>query len=204
MAITTLIFDLGNVVLTNDWHYDCPEKFQAYSDYFSITYDDMERGWNAFWPQFCIGEITEDEFWSGFLKTAGAKKMDINQAKKLWRDYQKQIQNMLDLLGKLKEHYRLAALTTISKEWLDYKREKYNLDSYFEVIVSSGYSGLAKPDPKIYRTFLKKLNVKPQECLFIDDSQRTLPPAEDLGIKTILFSGQSDLEKSLKKLGIKY
>ena len=44
MGITTIVFDLGNVVLTNDWHYDCPEKFYAYSDYFGIGYDDMERG----------------------------------------------------------------------------------------------------------------------------------------------------------------
>lgn len=82
MKITTIIFDLGNVVLTNDWHYDCPEKFQAYSDHFGITYDDMEKGWNAFWPQFCIGKITEDKFWRGFLETAGTKKIDIEQAKK--------------------------------------------------------------------------------------------------------------------------
>jgi len=204
MTITTLIFDLGNVVLTNDWHYNCPKKFQAYSDYFGITYDDMERGWNAFWPQFCTGKITEDEFWNGFLKTAGTKKIDIMQAKKLWREYQKPIENMLYLLGRLKQHYRLAALATISREWLDYKREKHNLDSYFEVTVSSGYSGLAKPDPNIYRMVLEKLNVKPEECLFIDDSRRTLPPAEKLGMKTMLFSGQSDLEKNLKELGIKY
>lgn len=204
MTITTLIFDLGNVILTNDWHYYCPEKFQAYSEYFDITYDDMERGLNAFWPQFSTGKITEDEFWNGFLKTAGAKKIDIEQAKKLWKGYQKPIENMLDLLTTLKRHYRLAALSMISKEWLDYKREKYDLDSYFEAIVSSGYSGLAKPDPEIYKLVLEKLNGKPEDCMFIDDSQRTLPPAEELGMKTILFSGQSDLESKFKELGIKY
>jgi len=204
MTISTIIFDLGNVVITNDWHYDCSAKYQAYSDYYGITYDDMERGWTAFWPKFLVGKITEDEFWNGFLKTAGAKTNDIEHAKKLWREYQKPIEDMFDLLGKLKQHYRLAALTTISREWLDYKREKYNLDSFFEVIVSSGYSGLAKPDPKIYRMLLEKLDVKPEECLFVDDSQRTLPPAKKLGIKTILFSGQSDLELNLKDFGIKF
>ncbi|MBT3817086.1 MAG: HAD family phosphatase [Candidatus Magasanikbacteria bacterium] len=204
MKITTLIFDLGHVVLTNDWHDDCPEKFQAYSDYFGITYDDMERGWDAFWPQFSTGKVTEDEFWNGFLKIAGAKKIDIKQAKKLWKEYQKPIEDMLGLLQKLKKHNRLAALTTLSREWLDYKRKKYDLDSYFEVIVSSGYSGLVKPDPKIYKMVVKQLNVKPGECLFIDDAQRTLPPAGELGMKTILFSGQSELERNLQELGIKY
>lgn len=204
MTVSTVIFDLGNVILTNDWHYDCPEKFQAYSDYFDITYDDMERGWNAFWPQFHIGTITEDEFWHGFLRTAGAKKIDIEHAKKLWREYQRPIENMFDLLQKLKQNYRLAALTTISREWLDYKKEQYHLESFFEVIVSSGYSGLAKPDPEIYKLVIKKLQIQPEEALFIDDSQRTLPPAQEMGIQTILFSGQASLEKNLNKMGIKY
>lgn len=91
MVINTLIFDLGNVVLTNDWHYSCPEKFKAYSDYFNIDCNDMERGWNAFWTQFCIGEISENDFWNGFLTTAGSNKIDIKQAKKLWRKYQQNI-----------------------------------------------------------------------------------------------------------------
>ena len=107
-------------------------------------------------------------------------------------------------MGKLKQHYRLAALTTISKEWLEYKRKKYNPDSYFEVIVSSGYSGLTKPDPRIYRMVIARLNVKPEQCLFIDDAQKTLPPAEKLGMKTILFSGQFDLERKFKEFGITY
>ncbi len=204
MTITTLIFDLGNVVLTNDWHYDCPEKFQAYSDYFDITYDDMERGWDAYWPGFCTGKITEDEFWEGFLKTAGAKKVDIARAKMLWRDYQEPIEDMPGLLRNLKQHYKMAALTTISKEWLDYKREKYGLDSLFDLIVSSGYSGLLKPDPRIYAMVLEKLDVKPEECLFTDDSQEAVLTAEEMGMRTFLFSGQSGFERNLEKLGIKY
>jgi len=202
MSITTLIFDLGNVILTNDWHYNCPEKFKEYSDFFGLSYDDMERGWNAYWPQFNIGKITEDEFWKGFLQTAGAEKIDIKQAQKFWRKHQRPIKDMLNLLKKLKKHYRETALTTISKEWLDYKKEKYALDAYFEMIVSSGYSGLAKPRSQIYELIIQKLNVKPEECLFIDDAEENLLPAQQLGMKTIHFIGQKNLEEKLRELKI--
>ncbi len=204
MKITTLIFDLGNVVLTNDWHYDCPEKFQAYSDYFCITHEDMERGWDAFYPSYRMGLITEDEFWKGFLEVAGATKIDIEEAKKLWRKYQKPIENMLDLLRLLKQYYRLAALTTIGREWLDYKKAAFNLDSYFQAIISSGYTGLAKPNPQVYKLVMEELNVQSGECLFIDDTPKTLPPAEELGMKVILFSGQADFERKLKNMDIRY
>lgn len=204
MTITTIIFDLGNVVLTNDWHYKCPEKFREYSNYFNISYDDMERGWNAYWPEFSIGKINEDKFWNGFLKTAGAKIINVEYAMNLWRRHQRPIENMLDLLKELKKHYTLAALATISKEWLDYKKEKYKLNEYFKLIISSGYSGISKPNPKIYNLIIKKLKIKANECLFIDDAQICLPPAEKMGMKTILFKGQKDLERKLKKLGLKF
>ena len=131
MQITHIIFDLGNVVLTNDWHYDCPEKFEAYAAFYDITYEDMERAWQASWPSFRLGHITEEEFWGTFLQTAGASTMNIEKAKELWRKYQQPIDGMLELLSKLKRSYQLSALTTISKEWLMYKKEKYLKHIFF-------------------------------------------------------------------------
>lgn len=202
MEITTIIFDLGGVVLTNDWHFDCPEKLQAYSDYFGVSYDDMERGWKAAWPAFKIGKITEEDFWKTFLKTAGVKIIDIKKAKQLWREYQRPVEKMLDLLLKLKENYQLAALATISKEWIDYKRKVFKLNDYFDVIISSGYFGFAKPNPKIYKFIIKKLEVKSRQCLFIDDQSSLLLPAKLMGMKMIHFKGQKELEIRLKEFNI--
>jgi hypothetical protein len=75
--IQVIFFDLGEVVFTNDWHYDCPEKFSAYSTYFGITYDQMEVGWKKAWPSYELGEISEDEFWRLFLTHAKSKTIDI-------------------------------------------------------------------------------------------------------------------------------
>ncbi|UCD04368.1 MAG: HAD family phosphatase [Candidatus Woesearchaeota archaeon] len=202
--IKIIIFDLGNVVLANDWHHQYVQIYEDFSNYFNISYDNMERAWYAFWPQFKLGKMTEEEFWERFLQKAGAKNIDINHAKKLWRKYQHSIENMLDLLKKLKEHYRLAALANAGKEWLDHKKEKFRLNSYFEVIIGSGHVGLAKPDPKFYDLILKELKTDPKECLFVDDKERSLVPAEKLGMQTILFTNQKQLEKDLINLGIKF
>lgn len=204
MTIKIIIFDLGNVVLTNDWHYECPEKFQEYTGYFGITYDDMEEGWKAYWPDFSRGKSSEDEFWKGFLGAAGAKKIDIEYAKKLYRKYQKPIENMLSLLERLKQNYRLAALTTISKEWLDFKRKGFALDNLFEAYVSSGYSGLKKSDPQIYDLILEKIGVKAEECIFIDDKKGNLAQAKKKGMELILFLNQKKLERRLHELNIEF
>lgn len=200
--ISTIIFDLGGVIFNNDWHDKNQTKFHEYEKVFGVSYDDMEKGWNKAWPDYQLGKITEDQFWFIFLKTAGSNNIDISLAKKMWRKYVVENENMIDVLQLLKGNYTLAALTTISREWLDFKVAHFNLGNYFKSIVSSGYSGLAKPDVKIYELVLKNLAVSSKECIFIDDSIETLPPAEQLGIKTILFKSRDNLETELKKLNI--
>ncbi|MBS1266388.1 MAG: Pyrophosphatase PpaX [Candidatus Woesearchaeota archaeon] len=110
---------------------------------------------------------------------------------------------MLDLLRKL-SNYRLAALTTISKEWLEFKKKKFGLDKYFELIVSSGQTKTKKPDPRIYEILLNKLNATAKECVFIDNNKELLLPAQELGMKTIHFTGQKECENKLRDFGIKF
>lgn len=163
MEITTLIFDLGNVVLTNDWNDGIAEKYEEFSKYFGISCSDMEKGWEAAWPKLIKGYITEGEFWTIFLEAAGAEKIDIKHAKALWRKYQKPLENMLKLISSLRKTYSVAALANSGREWLDFKIRKYALQSCFEIIINSGYVGLAKPDPKIYGLIIQKLNADPRD-----------------------------------------
>lgn len=202
--IKVIIFDFGNVVLTNDWSHHHPKDLDEYSEYFGVAHNDLHAGWKANWPDFFIGKTSEDEFWEGFLNTAGSKRKDIGHAKLLWRKYQKPMEGMLELLRKLKQKYRLAGLPNIGKGWLDYKREKYKLDDIFDVIVSSGYAGVMKPDIEIYKIVLKKIKAKPEECLFIDDKKENLEPAKRLGMKTILFTDIENLKKELSSLKISF
>ncbi len=201
--ITTLIFDLGAVILSNDWHYECQEKFDEFTNAFAIDYNQMELGWNAHSHDYLIGKMTEEEYWKRFLTTADAKNIDVELAKIIYRKYQMENENMLDLLKKLKK-YRLAALTTIGKEWLEFKKKKFGLNEIFETIVSSPYAGTAKPDLEIYKLTLKILGVPAKECVFIDNKKELLIPADKLGMKTIHFTGQKDCEEKLSRIGIKF
>ena len=198
--IKAILFDLGEVVLTNDWHYDCPEKFSEYSKYFGITYDDMERGWNEAWPKYELGVISENKFWEIFLKIARARNIDIDKAKLLWRKYFSSKPEMFPLLAKLKENYKLVVLSATGKEWLNFKIRKYNLDKYFSDYITTFNTGLKKTDENIYYLAAKKLDVKLQECLFIDDSDKVIQTANSIGMKTILFKSPKQLNSQLDKL----
>jgi len=44
----------------------------------------------------------------------------------------------------------------------------------------------SKPEPSAYQRICEMLNVRPEECLLVEDNVRNLRPAKDLGMTTVL------------------
>ncbi|XP_054852904.1 acyl-CoA dehydrogenase family member 10 [Eublepharis macularius] len=55
----------------------------------------------------------------------------------------------------------------------------------FDVIIESCLEGICKPDPRIYKVCLERLDVQAKECIFLDDIGENLKAAVQLGIKTV-------------------
>ena len=120
-----------------------------------------------------------------------AYKKNFNQNKQLYR-----------FAFKLKKQgYKIAIL---SDQWWISKdaviKPKYV--KKFNVAIISCDVGLRKPNQEIYKIALKKLKLKPSECLFIDNQSWNITPAKKLGMKTILFKTNKQLFKQLSKQGV--
>lgn len=73
----------------------------------------------------------------------------------------------------------------------------------FDVHVVSEVVGVAKPDPAIYQLVLDRLDLRGRECVFVDDHPVNLPPAEALGISTVLATHEADAVAELERhLGV--
>ncbi|MBT2677276.1 HAD-IA family hydrolase, partial [Streptomyces sp. ISL-14] len=70
----------------------------------------------------------------------------------------------------------------------------------FDVHVISEQVRMAKPDPAIYQLTLDHLGLPAQACVFVDDHPRNLPPAETLGITTVLATDEADTVAELEGL----
>jgi putative hydrolase of the HAD superfamily len=55
----------------------------------------------------------------------------------------------------------------------------------FDQIVESSKVGVRKPEPRFYEIACELLDVKPTECVFLDDLGINLKPAAAMGMKTI-------------------
>ena len=63
--------------------------------------------------------------------------------------------------------------------------------------------GHRKPDREIYEKVLKRIKMKPQETVFIDDVPKFVRGAKRVGMRAIRFRNKKQLVRDLKKLGVR-
>lgn len=105
--------------------------------------------------------------------------------------------NTVRLLQSLQGKVKLCLLSNAHTDELLPLLDQYDLRQYFDELVISSETGLAKPDPGIFLHTLHKLGLDAREVVFIDDNSANVAAAESLGIKAIHFKNAEDLEEQL-------
>ena len=98
--------------------------------------------------------------------------------------------------------FRLVGLSNWSAEKFKLTRERYDLFKLFDDIIISGEVKTMKPEREIFEIALRKLGLRAEECLFIDDAAKNAEAAEALGFQVIRFRSASQLEQELRQLRI--
>jgi epoxide hydrolase-like predicted phosphatase len=84
----------------------------------------------------------------------------------------------------LKPHYKIGMLSNAADNWLDKLFEPWQVQLFDEVMLSYQV-GMVKPDPAMYQMIANRLGVLPADCVFVDDSERYVVAAADLGMQAI-------------------
>lgn len=98
--------------------------------------------------------------------------------------------------------YRVFALSNWSAETFPIVAHQYEFLNWFEDVVLSGKEKLIKPNPEIYQRLLERANLKPEECIFIDDSLHNVEAARKMGIHAIQFESPEKLSNTLTELDL--
>ncbi|MEV7238795.1 HAD-IA family hydrolase [Streptomyces sp. NPDC051020] len=61
----------------------------------------------------------------------------------------------------------------------------YELERLYDAVVLSEVHGTRKPEPQMYRHVLDELELRAEDCVFVDDTEQYLPPAAELGFATV-------------------
>ena len=97
-------------------------------------------------------------------------------------------ERLIDYMRTLKVRgYRMAICTNNVREWASLWRAKLPVDEIFSVVVDSGFVGLRKPEPEIYKLTLDRLGVRAPAALFVDDIELNCDAARALGMRAVWF-----------------
>jgi putative hydrolase of the HAD superfamily len=73
----------------------------------------------------------------------------------------------------------------ISNSWGRGRYDRSQFPQLFDGAVISGEVGVRKPDPRIYAMGAEAIDLRPDQCVFVDDLPGNLKPARELGMATI-------------------
>ena len=95
----------------------------------------------------------------------------------------------------------LYAITNWNQDTFRQARSHYPFLDLFRGIVVSGDERLLKPSADIYSLFLKRYGLAAADCVFIDDSERNVLGAREVGMTGVHFTSAEQLVGDLRKLG---
>jgi 2-haloacid dehalogenase len=199
--ITTIIFDLGAVLI--DWN----------PHYMYRTLFNEEQEMKDFLTNVCTSDWNEEQDAGRSLKEGTdilvaqfpEHEANIRAFYGRWEEMLGEpFHGTVDILRRLKDsnQYKIYALTNWSAETFPVALQRYDFLSWFDGIVVSGTERMRKPAPEFYQILLDRYLVNSQEALFIDDNYRNVLAAEKAGIKTIHFTSSEQLAKELAELHV--
>ena len=92
---------------------------------------------------------------------------------------------------------RISLLTNLDRNAGEILTRRYGLPEFFDEIISAGETGYAKPNPKIFEVALERLGAKPDECVFVDDTEENVASARSIGMKVILYRSFEEFSKEM-------
>jgi glucose-1-phosphatase len=202
MIITALIFDLGGVVF--DYSFD--KTFDTWTILTGKSVKELKSRFKftESFEKFERNDISPQQFIEDISKQLSYN-FDESTFEKGWNSiYMNTFGDIDNLLGYLKENYRLIALTntnlTHSKVW---KIKYVDTLQNFEKIFCSHEIRTRKPETKAFQTVLDYLDVSAQQTIFFDDNKEYVRKAKQIGINAYCVSSYNQMLQVLEKLEIK-
>ena len=199
--IKTIIFDIGNVILyfTNDIYREKIAKLagkttEEIKKIINIDSDIIKR--------FESGEISGQQFYEELSLICGIY-VPYQELKTIYsKDKYSRVEGTKELIEKLKTNYKVSILSNTSEWDWDYVIQAAPEILTFETITTSFGAKAMKPKKVIFDDALTKLNLKAEECVFIDDIEEYVEAAKELGFNAFQFTNAKQLEEDLRGIGV--
>lgn len=195
--ISVLFVDIGGVFLTDGWGIESRKLAAAE---FSLDFDEMEARHQIMFETYELGKIELDEYLDRMVFFE-KRPFTPRQFREFMFAQSQPYPGMIALISSIKKKYglRIFVVSNEARVLNDFRIDKFQLDSFVDVFISSCFVHMRKPDADIYRLAIDLAHIRPENALYIDNTQMFVQIAELMGIKSILHT---DLISTREKLSV--
>jgi len=195
MTIQAVIFDFGGVLMrTED-----PSSRRKWEEQLGLPDWGLARA--LFESDSSVramrGELAESEVW----RTAAEQfRLTPQQLEALQHDFwtgDRLDRELVRFLEGLRPRYRTAIL---SNAWTGSRHffEQLGLDNVVDTMVISAEEGVIKPEPRTYCIACTRLDIRPEEAVFVDDLPENVAGAEAIGMSGVHFKNREQALAEVK------
>jgi epoxide hydrolase-like predicted phosphatase len=208
-SVSAIISDFGGVLTS-----PLIDSFAAYQEQSGIPLEELGTAMGAIaaregaHPLFELetGRMTEADFLQALSAQVSdqlGRVVDMDGFGKRFMANLEPNRALIDYMRELRGRgLRMAICTNNVREWEPLWRTMLPVDEIFDVVVDSGFVGVRKPEPEIYRLTLERLGVEAHEALLLDDIELNCDAARELGLRAVWFRSTeqaiSDIEEVLR------
>jgi len=198
IMVRAIIFDMDGVIIDSEpINYSAnkrifeelgiPMNKSLYSNYIGVSNQEM---WQDLKNEYDLQQSVEELL----------EKQNLENLELLKEGVKEPIEGVIELLQTLKENnYKIALASSSPMRLIKEVLCTFDIEKYFEVVVSSEYVARGKPKPDIFIYTAGLLKVKPYECVVIEDSKNGVKAAKAAGMKCIGFKNPNSLNQDLSK-----
>jgi putative hydrolase of the HAD superfamily len=194
----TLVFDLGGVLVRhdNDALYDrlaacCADPREARPKIDACLADE----------RIGTGQLRIETLHKHLKDTLGLK-ASYSYFLDLWSSHFSAEPGMDGLVEKLTRRHRTVLFSNTNAPHIDHIRATYPVYARFHATYLSYEIGLVKPSAAAYMRVLELEGREATGCIFIDDRPENTAAAQQLGMRTVTFTGQDNCVAALARHGV--
>ena len=199
MSITTIISDLGGVLL--DFDNGIYERKLAVATGQPLHVVQAALNDDVL-PELHLGNLTPEQFHTSVC-TRLETHLPLPDLAQIYAEIFTPKADTVSLLRDLQPRHRLCLLSNTNQIHWEYCLNTYPFLGLFEHHILSHEVGSAKPEPAIYKRALKAMDVPAEECVYIDDVWVYADVATALGMRGVTFGGAGMLEAELARIGVR-
>ncbi|MBQ6583323.1 MAG: HAD family phosphatase [Mogibacterium sp.] len=182
--VTTIVFDIGRVLIRFEW-WEYINKLMDEETAKAVT----DAMWGTgYWHELDRGVLSTSEIFELFCGAAPEYRDSIRLAFENVGICTERQDYAIPWIREMQElGYRVLYLSNYSEHVMSLSSHALDFLPYMDGGIISCHVRLIKPDPAIYECLCSKYDLKPEECLFIDDNAANIEAARAFGMHALQF-----------------